>query len=172
MGDDNLQQGRSTPISSTMRFQTVAGALALAGTSSAFSDSSPLVLLSSASLKDVPAAKQIQTKGNAMDYVHSILSSCPTNRYLFVNQAGIHSAHLQPSNCLLPSLCRAIDNHSRESKYIVPEVVGDMDISEAQKLLDYTMEACGKANKDAAGADILDMSIPSSDRAAALLDNG
>lgn len=116
--------------------------------------------------------KQIQTKGKVMDYVHSVLDSCPTNRYLFVNQAGINAAHLQPSQCRLPSLCRATDNHSGESKYIVPEVVGNMDISEAQQLLDYTMAACGKANKEAAGAEIMDMTLPSSDRAGALLDNG
>lgn len=107
-----------------------------------------------------------------MDYVHSVLDSCPTQRYLFVNQAGVHASHLQPSDCVLPSLCRATDDHSGESKYIVPEVLGDMDVSEAQQLLDYTMQACGKANKDAAGAEIMDMTISSSDRAGALLDNG
>lgn len=107
-----------------------------------------------------------------MEYVHSVLDSCPTNRYLFVNQGGIHAAHLQPSQCLLPSLCRATDNHSGDSKYIVPEVVGEMELSDAQQLLDYTLEACGKANKEAAGAEIMDLTLATSGRTGALLDNG
>lgn len=107
-----------------------------------------------------------------MDYVHSVLDSCPTKRYLFVNQAGVHASQLQSSDCQLPNLCKATDGHDSESKYIVPEVVGPMGVSEAQRLLDYTMDACSKVNKDAAGAEIMDLTIPSSDRAGALLENG
>ncbi|KPM41657.1 hypothetical protein AK830_g4915 [Neonectria ditissima] len=129
-----------------MRLQLLASALALAMPSAAFSDSYPLILVSTSAFPDAPTPNQIQTSSSAIGDAKSILASCPTDRYLLVMQPGINSAELAPGACAMPHLCRAVEDSRIQGKFIVSEVVGSTTLAGLESLI---TSACGHENKHA-----------------------
>jgi len=151
-----------------MRFHTLAGALALAGSSTAFSDSRPWVLLSSSPFGDAPESKQIQTGTQVLDYTSAVLKTCATGRYLIVNQHGLTAADLRgPKGCGLPSLCHAAEDSRNKGKFVVPEVVGDISTSTAD-IVNEIKNACDDKGLGAIINELDLMSLSSDDRAGAL----
>jgi len=160
-----------------MRFQMLASALALVGTSTAFSDSSPWILLSTSPFENVPNAKQVELASRVFEETKDLLKSCPTDTYLLVNQRGVTTASLRRTAsdaCAMPSLCRATDDQQVQGKFVVPEVVGkikDMDGVRDTGLPEFLAQACASMSKDVK-IDLLDLaSPPSDDYASALTEN-
>lgn len=103
-----------------------------------------------------------------LDYTSSFLKTCPTDRYLIVNQPGVTAADLRgPKGCSLPSLCRAVDDSRNKGKFVVPEVVGDMSTG---GLSNAIKSACG--GKDVTVEELDLNSLASDDGAGALSENG
>lgn len=154
-----------------MRLQILAGALALAGPSAAFSDSSPLILLSTSSTPVTHASNHFQTSPGAMAGAKSILAACPSKRYLFVSQPGINSVELSgsaSSDCAMPHLCQVASNDlSIQTKFIVPEVLGPLTNA---GLADLVKMACGEKYQDIT---VEELTLPplTSDRAGSLADS-
>ncbi|KAI5461084.1 BIG/ATPase V1 complex, subunit S1 [Mariannaea sp. PMI_226] len=151
-----------------MRLQIVAGALALAGPSLAFSDSSSLVLLSASKLSNAPAADRFQTSAQAIDNAKSILSECPSDRYMIVSHPGVRSFDLvDAGTCAsnsMRSLCRAAESSNLPGKYIISEVIGELSVD---GLAYFIKNACAQKNKQVI-VDELALPPVTSDRAASL----
>ncbi|CAM1508501.1 Fc.00g053490.m01.CDS01 [Cosmosporella sp. VM-42] len=151
-----------------MRLQTLAGALALAGSSAAFSDSSPWVLLSTSVFSDASNSNQIQTSSQALKYTKEVLSSCPTDRYLLVSQPGLNAADVEGSDSSsMPHLSRAVEDSHIKGKFIVSEVFGE---TTKAGLADYINKACAQKNKKVA-VDELSLAPLTSDRVNTLNEN-
>ncbi|KAK7397665.1 hypothetical protein QQX98_012964 [Neonectria punicea] len=150
-----------------MRLQLLASALALAVPSAAFSDSSPLILLSTSAFPDASTSNQIRTSSSAIEEAKNILSACPSDRYLFVSQPGINSAELASSACAMPHLCRAVDDSRIHGKFIVSEVVGHLTKA---GLENFVTTACEQKNKHVI---VEELSLPplTSNRAGSLADS-
>ncbi|KAH6892020.1 BIG/ATPase V1 complex, subunit S1 [Thelonectria olida] len=133
-----------------MRLQLLAGALALARPSIAFSDSSPLFLLSGSKFPDAPAPDRFQTSSRAIENAKNILSECPTDRYLIVAHPGVKSFDLvnRGGDCAgssMRNLCHLVENSPLEGKYVVTEVIGEMT---KDGLASFVKKACTQKNKD------------------------
>ncbi|KAF7548606.1 hypothetical protein G7046_g8614 [Stylonectria norvegica] len=151
-----------------MRLQILAGALALAGSSAAFSDSSPWVLLSTAAFPDASNNEQIQTNSHVLQHTKKILSECPTDRYLLITQPGANAGDLQGTNgCAVPPLCRAVDDSRINGRFIVSEVISDAGDAE---LYSFIKTACTKKDKTVDVAQIT-LSPLTSDRVQSLAIN-
>ncbi|KAH7166242.1 BIG/ATPase V1 complex, subunit S1 [Dactylonectria macrodidyma] len=153
-----------------MRLQILAGALALAGPSAAFSDSSPLILLSTSAFPGASTSNQIQTSSSAIADAKTILSACPSSRYLFVSQPGVHSAELASSasgNCAMPHLCQAVSDSRIQDKFIVSEVIGALT---NVGLVDFVKTACDQKHQEIT---VEELTLPplTSDRAGSLADS-
>ncbi|KAG9258304.1 uncharacterized protein F5Z01DRAFT_191106 [Emericellopsis atlantica] len=72
-----------------MRCQILSCALALAGLSAAFSDSSSFVLLSSQPIPRSQVSDSIQVNNSVLDNAQQFLGQCPTTSYLLINQPGL-----------------------------------------------------------------------------------
>ncbi|CAG9943161.1 unnamed protein product [Clonostachys rosea f. rosea IK726] len=151
-----------------MRLQLLASALALFGSSAAFSDSSPWVVLSTSSF-DQNNASNIQTSAQIVEATKKALQSCPTDRYLLVNQPGISALDLQASkDCHMPHLCHAVEDKSISGKLMASEVVGDVKHT---GLEDFIKEACAK--KTGISVEAIELSSPAkNDRAGSLAQSG
>ncbi|CAI6100510.1 unnamed protein product [Clonostachys chloroleuca] len=147
-----------------MRLQLLASALTLFGSSAAFSDSSPWVVLSTSSF-DQNNASNIQTSAQIVEATKKALQSCPTDRYLLVNQPGISALDLQASkDCRMPHLCHAVEDKSISGKLMASEVVGDVKHT---GLEDFIKEACAK--KTGVSVEAIELSSPAkNDRAGSL----
>lgn len=133
-----------------MRCQILSCALALAGLSAAFSDSSSFVLLSSQAIPRSQVSDSIQVNNSVLDNAQQFLGQCPTTSYLLVNQPGLTAASLRgPKGCSLPSLCKAAEASSVRGKYIVPEVIGNMGLGTVERLSKEVTQACGNLDKEA-----------------------
>ncbi|KAF7545278.1 hypothetical protein G7Z17_g9289 [Cylindrodendrum hubeiense] len=153
-----------------MRLQILAGALALAAPSAAFSDSSPLILLSTSAFPGASTPNQIQTSSGAIADAKAILSACPSSRYLFVSQPGINSVELggsASSGCAMPHLCQAVSDSRIQDKFIVSEVVGDLTNA---GLASFVKTACAQKNQEIT---VEELTLPplTSDRAGSLADS-
>lgn len=151
-----------------MLFHHLAGALALATSASAFSDSSPLVLISTSKFDEQPSSLQIQTSSQALENLRDVLSSCPTDRYLLVSQPGVNALELRgPNGCSMPHLCRAVGDSRIQGKFVVSEVIGSMSKT---GLVDHIRKACLEQGKDIS-VDEIALGPLKSDRAGSLADN-
>ncbi|KOS17892.1 Protein big1 [Escovopsis weberi] len=152
-----------------MHFLTVAGLLALSGAAAALSDSSPWALLSTSKFHNVPSADQIQSSSQVLKFTRSVLSECPTDRYLIVLQPGLNAADLRQANdCSLPHLCSLARDSRIQGTFTVSEVLGKLgDLS----LSEHIESSCSKQGK-AAKVDQLQLSsLSGEDRAGILAHN-
>ncbi|KAK0652222.1 BIG/ATPase V1 complex, subunit S1 [Cercophora newfieldiana] len=121
------------------------GATLLACTAAvqAFSDSSPFILFSTAKLVSSPNDAQLQTSTKVIAAAQEILSSCPTQHYIFVSQPNIHAADIRDrsSGCRLPNLCSAMASKTIRGRFDVAEVIGQVS---SKPLAEYVLEACTK----------------------------
>jgi hypothetical protein len=130
-----------------MRLQILAGTLALAGFSAAFSDSAPFAVLSTSTLVDASNSDSIRTSRSVQDYTQKVFADCPTDNYLLISQSGLKAADLRQSDsCSLPHLCEAATDSRIQGRYAVSEVIGDMS---RQTLASYIKSACGASQRDA-----------------------
>ncbi|KAL2269702.1 hypothetical protein VTJ83DRAFT_1886 [Remersonia thermophila] len=134
-----------------MKPSTAAALLAGAASPAlAFSNSSPFILFSTAKLPAAPSTSQLQTSSQLLANVKSLLSSCPTKRYVFVSQPNMHAADFRdgaldsPSSgrgCLMPHLCDAVRAAGEDRAWSVAEVVGQVS---AASLEEHVNSACGE----------------------------
>ncbi|TDZ74231.1 hypothetical protein CTRI78_v001071 [Colletotrichum trifolii] len=125
-----------------MRLSRTAGLMAFCATVHAFTDSSPFVMLSTADFAKSSAPAQLQTESQVLASVKSLLSSCPTDRYLLVSQPNANAADIRGSDandCRSPNLCRAIASKDVKGVYSVAEVIGEVKID---RLAEYIHTAC------------------------------
>lgn len=95
------------------------------------------------------------------------MQSCPTDRYLIVNQPGVTAADFRgPKGCGIPSLCSAVEDSRNKGKFVVPEVIGDASFAGISETI---KEACG--SKAVTVEELVLTSLPSDDRAGALSEN-
>ncbi|KAL2163074.1 hypothetical protein VTH06DRAFT_6910 [Thermothelomyces fergusii] len=125
-----------------MKFTTTAAAL-LACTAppvQAFSDSSPFIFFSTAKLAIPPSTPQLQTASRVFTTAKSLLSSCPSSRYLLISQPNLHAADIRDGrSCRLPNLCRAVESDENNSNWDVAEVIGQLS---GKTLEEYIKGAC------------------------------
>ncbi|KAI8965669.1 BIG1-domain-containing protein [Daldinia sp. FL1419] len=115
--------------------RTAAALVACSASAQAFSDSSPIVMFSSASL-DVPAdGKLIQSNSEAFATLQQLLKGCPTDRYLIVSQPNLNRAKLVGD--AVPNLLRY--NDKAQSRYSLPEVIGELNTDD---VVAYVKKSC------------------------------
>ncbi|KAH8174219.1 hypothetical protein LIA77_05638 [Sarocladium implicatum] len=103
-----------------MRSSVLAGAFAFAGLSAAFSDSAPWIVASTEPFKAGVSNDKIQTSATK-----DFLSTCPTQRYVVLTQAGLHYSDLvAEGGNPMKKLWSVIESDASTGSYIVPEVVG------------------------------------------------
>ncbi|KAK0392193.1 hypothetical protein NLU13_1691 [Sarocladium strictum] len=130
-----------------MRSSVLAGALAFAGFSAAFSDSSPWIVASTAPFKAASNNNKIQTSSAALKTTKDFLSTCPTDSYVIVVQPGLHYADLAvEGGSPMKSLIETVDRFDAKGKFIVPEVVGEA--VDGTSIKDLIHEACGQERKE------------------------
>ncbi|KAF4983637.1 hypothetical protein FZEAL_989 [Fusarium zealandicum] len=129
-----------------MRLQILASAaLALAGSTAAFSDSWPLVMFSTSQFSDAPSTDNVQTRSQALQHAKELLSSCPTDHYILAPQEGVNAADLRLVKTM-PHLHNAMKDSKVQGKFIVPEVVGgSIDVEEIKE---YIKKSCAKQGKE------------------------
>ncbi|OAA66244.1 BIG1, ER integral membrane cell wall biogenesis [Cordyceps fumosorosea ARSEF 2679] len=152
-----------------MHLQAFIGSLALSGVAVAFSDATPWILYSTASFPSTDS-KQLQMSADVLQNTKEILSSCPTSHYVFATQPGMMSSDLQRNEGSdMPSLHRAVTLDDRiQGKYIVSEVVGDIN---AGNLVNFVKTACSQSGKAAIVEQVSLSQLPQEDRQDALLIN-
>ncbi|KAL6819328.1 BIG/ATPase V1 complex, subunit S1 [Trichoderma sp. SZMC 28015] len=152
-----------------MHFQTIASLLAFSGAANAFFDSSPWILLSTSPFAKAPSADSIQTSSSVLGFTKDALSTCPTDRYLIVSQPGLNTQDIRRSSgCVMPHLCKVVDDERIKGKSIVNEVVGNL---EDAHLSEYIKSACAKQGKTATVEEIHLAPLSWEDRAAAFAAN-
>ncbi|KAI9158785.1 hypothetical protein HJFPF1_06783 [Paramyrothecium foliicola] len=152
-----------------MRFNLLGGALALAGTAVAFSDSTPFVLLSTSTFDNAPDSNKIQTSSSVLKFARDVLAKCPTERYLLVSQPGVNAADLRRSDgCAMPHLCKAVEDSRVHGKYSVAEVVGDVN---GKGLAEYIGTACEQKGKAVVIQELNLASVSSDGKANGLAEN-
>ncbi|KAK0626850.1 BIG/ATPase V1 complex, subunit S1 [Immersiella caudata] len=126
-----------------MKLSRAATLVACTASVQAFSDSSPFILFSTARLASPSSDAQLQTSTRVIAAAQEILSSCPTQRYIFVSQPNIHAADIRDKSagCRMPNLCSAIASKSVQGRYNVAEVIGQVS---SKSLAEYVAEACTK----------------------------
>lgn len=80
--------------------------------------------------------EQLQSSSQVVATAKDLLKSCPTARYLLVEQPNLNAAHLRSSGAA-PNLYRSLEK--AESQFSVAEVAGHLDVEE---LSSYIREAC------------------------------
>ncbi|KAF4120164.1 Vacuolar ATP synthase subunit S1 (ATP6S1) [Geosmithia morbida] len=143
-----------------MHFQSLASALALAGSTVAFSDSSPFVFLSTSAIDNAPSSStvdQIQTNAQVEGLAKSLLQTCPTKRYLVVDQPGLTAASLRTKSdgCSIPSLCDAIVDSRNKVGYTVSEVIGAV---QPGAISDYIKSTC--SDQDVSVVQLTNAALP------------
>ncbi|KFA62604.1 hypothetical protein S40285_05190 [Stachybotrys chlorohalonatus IBT 40285] len=152
-----------------MRLQTLVGALVCAGSSAAFSDSTPFALWSTSTFANTPSQKQIQTSSAVSQFVKNVLAECPTDRYLLVAQPGANAADLRSSSgCALPSLCKAARDPRLRDQYVVSEVIGEV---ERDGLAAYIELACSEKQKAFTVDEVTLSPLGNDDRASVLTEH-
>ncbi|KAK4212117.1 BIG/ATPase V1 complex, subunit S1 [Rhypophila decipiens] len=130
-----------------MQLSLKAALLAAAYTSSsvvsAFSDSSPFILLSTAELKATANhLDQLQTSTQIIEAAKDVLSSCPTEKYLIVSVPNLHAADVRDATDFkMPILKRAMGEKKLHDGLSVAEVVGQVSTG---PLVDYIEATCLK----------------------------
>ncbi|KAK0665515.1 BIG/ATPase V1 complex, subunit S1 [Cercophora samala] len=113
-----------------MRVSQAATLLACTAATSvnAFTDSAPFILFSSADLPTAgPSQPQLQTSTSVLSTTKSLLSGCPTDKYILISQPNLHAADIRSPNCRhTPNLCRAIRSPTTKSSFSVAEVIGQV----------------------------------------------
>ncbi|KAK4203759.1 BIG/ATPase V1 complex, subunit S1 [Triangularia verruculosa] len=112
-----------------MRISQAATLLACTAASgvNAFTDSAPFILFSSADLPNPSSESQLQTSSSVLSSAKSLLSGCPTDKYILISQPNLHASDIRSENCLhTPNLCRAIRSPSTKSTFSVAEVIGQI----------------------------------------------
>lgn len=86
------------------------------------------------------SSRQAQSSNQVVSSAKSILSSCPTERYLLVTQPNLNAGHLRDAT-RVPRLHNALKK--AKSSFSIAEVDGHLDV---KQLADYINEVCsGKA---------------------------
>ncbi|KAL2176363.1 BIG/ATPase V1 complex, subunit S1 [Thermothelomyces heterothallicus CBS 202.75] len=117
----------------------------------AFSDSSPFILFSTAKLRTPSSTPQLQTASQVFTTAKSLLSSCPSSRYVLVSQPNLHAADIRDGSsggsrsCRLPNLCRAVESDENNSNWDVAEVIGQLS---GKALEEYINDACEGRKQD------------------------
>ncbi|KAK4453777.1 vacuolar ATP synthase subunit S1-domain-containing protein [Podospora aff. communis PSN243] len=137
------QQHQSARRQETMKLSRAATLAACTAAVQAFSDSSPFILFSTAKLAPSSNDAQLQTSSKVIAAAQGILSSCPTQRYIFISQPNIHAADIRDksSGCKMPNLCGAIASKSIKGNFNVAEVIGQVS---SKPLAEYVTGACLK----------------------------
>jgi hypothetical protein len=126
-----------------MKLSRAATLVACTAAVQAFSDSSPFILFSTAKLASPSNDAQLQTSSKVIAAAQEILSSCPTQRYIFISQPNIHAADIRDKStgCKMPNLCGAIASKSVKGSFNVAEVIGQVS---SKPLAEYVADACLK----------------------------
>ncbi|TGJ86156.1 hypothetical protein E0Z10_g2573 [Xylaria hypoxylon] len=119
-----------------MRLSAAAAIAGLCASSHAFSDSSPFILFSTAKLSKPTSQDQLQSSSKVLESTKQLLSSCPTNRYLFISQPNLNAGHLS-SKAAVPKLSDTLSHAA--SSYSVAEVAGELDV---RSIAAYIRETC------------------------------
>ncbi|KAF2962992.1 hypothetical protein GQX73_g10589 [Xylaria multiplex] len=120
-----------------MRLSVAAAVAGLCASSHAFSDSSPFILFSTAKLSKPISQDQLQSSSKVVESTKQLLSSCPTNRYLFISQPNLNAAHLS-SEAAVPKLSDSLSHAA--SSYSVAEVAGELDVKSIAAYVRATCE--------------------------------
>lgn len=150
-----------------MRLSYAAGALALCTTTSAYGTTSPFALLSTGSF-DTPEGTQIQTSSHVEQTAKGFLSTCPTERYLVVQQPNLGADSLDGASAA-PNLQRALSGEDVAASWNVPNVAGEVSFSEITQSIN---DACAKSGKAHQLEEVKLPPLPSEDSASRLADNG
>ncbi|SPO00684.1 uncharacterized protein DNG_03432 [Cephalotrichum gorgonifer] len=152
-----------------MRLSYAAGALALSTTASAFSDTSPFALLSTAQFPDTLSHDQLQTSSQVEHAAKGLLSSCPTDRYLVVLQPNLSAEELRGATShSAPNLQRALTHEGVATAWTVASVAGEVSLSEITR---YINDGCAKADKAHQLEEVKLPALSSGDSASRLADN-
>ncbi|KAK4177630.1 BIG/ATPase V1 complex, subunit S1 [Triangularia setosa] len=125
-----------------MRISQAATLLACTAATSvnAFSDSAPFILFSSADIPNPPSQSQLQTSSQVLTSAKSLLSGCPTDKYILISQPNLHASDIRSENCRrTPNLCKAIRSPSTKSSFSVAEVIGQVS---GVSLKDHIAKSC------------------------------
>ncbi|OLN84488.1 hypothetical protein CCHL11_08174 [Colletotrichum chlorophyti] len=153
-----------------MRLSTTAGLMAFCASAQAFTDSSPFVLLSTADLTQHNTA-QLQTDSQVLKSVQSLLSTCPTDRYLLIAQPNANAADIRGpdgTDCKAANLCRAISSPDVRGRYSVAEVVGEVAITALEESI---RKACAAKTVVIEQTRLAPLGRDTHERAATLADN-
>ncbi|KAK4669792.1 uncharacterized protein QC763_206090 [Podospora pseudopauciseta] len=103
----------------------------------AFTDSAPFILFSSADLPTPNSNPQLQTSSSVLSTIKSLLSGCPTDKYILISQPNLHAADIRTSeHCLhTPNLCKATRAQNTKSAFSVAEVIGQISATELKELV-------------------------------------
>ncbi|KAI3323106.1 BIG1-domain-containing protein [Xylariaceae sp. AK1471] len=123
-----------------MRSSLTAAIAGFCASAHAFSDSSPFILFSTAKLSKPTSQDQLQSSSRVLESTKQLLSSCPTDHYLFVSQPNLNAEHLS-SNTAVPKLSDSLGH--AVSSYSVAEVVGDGEVDLLKSIAAYIQETCG-----------------------------
>lgn len=85
---------------------------------------------------------QIQTNAQVEGFAKSLLETCPTKRYLVVDQPGLTPANIRSTGsdgCPMPNLCNAVADSRNKVAYTVSEVIGEVQPS---AISDYIESTC------------------------------
>ncbi|GAP87677.1 putative ER protein big1 [Rosellinia necatrix] len=119
-----------------MHLSITAAIAGLCASAHAFSDSSPFILFSTAKLSASASQDQLQSGSRVLESTKQLLSSCPTNHYLFISQPNLNAGHLS-SKAAVPKLSGFLSHAT--SSYSVAEVAGEFDV---KSIADYVRETC------------------------------
>ncbi|KAI2643328.1 ER protein BIG1 [Xylaria nigripes] len=137
-----------------MRLSITAAVAGFCASAHAFSDSSPFILFSTAKLSEPASQDQLQSSSRVLESTKQLLSSCPTNHYLFISQPNLNAGHLS-SKAAVPQLSDSLDH--AVSSYSIAEVAGEIDV---RSIAAYVRETCELSRS---AVDVIDLSpVPSS----------
>ncbi|KAI0977342.1 ER protein BIG1 [Xylaria arbuscula] len=148
-----------------MRLSIAAALAGLCASSQAFSDSSPFILFSTAKLSKPTSQDQLQSSSRVLESTKKLLSSCPTNRYLFISQPNLNAAHLS-SSAAVPKLSESLGNAA--SSYSIAEVAGELDV---RSIAAYIQEACELPRSSVSVVELLPVPSSAAESAQALKEN-
>ncbi|KAI3334854.1 ER protein BIG1 [Ustulina deusta] len=148
-----------------MRLSVAAAIAGLCASSHAFSDSSPFILFSTAKLAKPTSEDQLQSSSQVLESTKQLLSSCPTNRYLFISQPNLNAAHLR-STVAVPKLSESLSHAA--SSYSIAEVAGEFDV---RSIAAYVREICELPRSSIDVIELLPVPSSAADSAKALKEN-
>ncbi|KAI1429453.1 ER protein BIG1 [Xylaria sp. FL1777] len=148
-----------------MRLSVAATIAGLCASSHAFSDSSPFILFSTAKLSKPTNQDQLQSSLTVLESTKQLLSSCPTNRYLFISQPNLNAAHLS-SKAAVPKLSKSLGHAA--SSYSIAEVAGELDV---RSIATYIRETCDLPQSSINVVELLPVPSSAAESARALKEN-